>query len=340
MALDPYRAQRLLPFWDQRRLQRASALVIGVGGLGTPAALYLSAMGIGRLILCDPDTIALENLHRQPLYTSQNLGQPKVHILAHHLQNLRPDLSIEIHQCWADETFLRTIGASAHIWIDGTDNLPSRLLIDEIAHQLGKPWVYGAIYQWEGQVILWDGLRYRDYFGEGTEGPSCNEAGVLGAIPGIIGSWQAALSAMYLAAPEIAPRHRLFRISLLTGEAESFELFSSTAPAHPASANVPSDYPLEISLETMGNPAAYYWIDIREEAHPPFFYLTSTGPGIHTISGICPRTGLSCWSVKRAPKVARSLMLFGGNSAVQTYIVFVVVSESSCRVSPDYPSLL
>lgn len=69
MTPDSYQAQRILPLWDQARLQKASALVIGVGGLGTPAALYLSAMGIGRLLLCDPDTIAIENLHRQPLYT-------------------------------------------------------------------------------------------------------------------------------------------------------------------------------------------------------------------------------------------------------------------------------
>jgi len=263
MTPDSYQAQRILPLWDQARLQKASALVIGVGGLGTPAALYLSAMGIGRLLLCDPDTIAIENLHRQPLYTPAHLGQPKVHILAQHLQALRPDLHIETYPQWADETFLQRVGAAVDIWIDGTDNLHSRLIIDEVATSLKKPWVYGAIFQWEGQVVLWDGLRYRDYFGEGAEGPSCNEAGVLGAIPGIIGSWQAALAAMYLSAPSIVPRHTLFRISLLTGQAETFTLEASSSPPRIV------ETPLEVSLMDLSPPSAYYWVDIREEAVPP-----------------------------------------------------------------------
>ncbi len=263
MTPDSYQAQRLLPLWDQTRLQKASALVIGVGGLGTPAALYLSAMGIGRLLLCDPDTIAVENLHRQPLYTPAHLGQFKVHILTQHLRALRPDLTIETYPQWADEAFLERVGAAVDIWIDGTDNLLSRLIIDEIATHLKKPWVYGAIFQWEGQVVLWDGLRYRDYFGEGAEGPSCNEAGVLGAIPGIIGSWQAALAAMYLAAPSIAPRHRLFQINLLTGQAETFTLEASSLPP------LIAETPLEVSLMDLSPPSAYYWVDIREEPAPP-----------------------------------------------------------------------
>ncbi len=275
MISDPYRAQRILPLWDQGRLQSASALVIGVGGLGTPAALYLSAMGIGRMILCDPDTIAIENLHRQPLYTPHHVGQPKVQVLSEHLRKLRPDLSIETYQEWADETFLREVGVSTHIWIDGTDNLPSRLLIDEMAHRLKKPWVYGAIYQWEGQVVLWDGLRYRDYFGEGVEGPSCSEAGVLGAIPGIIGSWQAALAAMYLTIPHATPIHRLFRINLLTGQTQSLELLPHTptpvdTPTHPQPlTNTSPNLPLEMSIEELGDKNAYQWIDVRAEPHPP-----------------------------------------------------------------------
>ncbi len=271
MISDPYRAQRILPLWDQGRLQSSSALVIGVGGLGTPAALYLSAMGIGRLILCDPDTIAIENLHRQPLYTPRHVGQPKVQVLSEYLRKLRPDLSIESHPCWADEAFLQTVGATAHIWIDGTDNLPSRLLIDEMAHRLKKPWVYGAIYQWEGQVVLWDGLRYRDYFGEGVEGPSCSEAGVLGAIPGIIGSWQATLAAMYLTIPHATPIHRLFRLNLLTGQAESLELLphaTAPTPLQPLTNTLP-DLPLEMSIEELGDKNAYHWIDVRMEPYPP-----------------------------------------------------------------------
>lgn len=256
VASDPYLAQRRLPLWRQERLAASTALVVGIGGLGLPAAMYLAAMGIGHLILCDPDTVAVENLHRQPLYHPTHIGQLKVSVLQAFLEKLRPDLAITTYAEWTDEDFLRKVGSKAHIWIDGTDNLDSRLRLDAVAQELGKPWVYGAIYQWEGQAALWHGQRYVDYFGYSEAGLSCAEGGVLGAIPGIIGAWQAALAASFLSDPATAPIHRLFRIDLLRGEAQSFAL----GPASERAA-------LEIDYAT-AKACEPTWVDMREDPEP------------------------------------------------------------------------
>lgn len=247
-----YEPQRRLPGWDQERLLHSTALIVGVGGLGSPAALYLAAMGIGRLLLVDADTVEEINLHRQPLYSPSEIGQRKVDVLAHALQRLRPDLEVEKHPAWANQPFLEQVGAAADIWIDGTDNLPSRLTLDEVAYRLGKPWVYGAIYQWEGHAALLHGVRYKDFFGEGVEGPACSEAGVLGGIPGVIGSLQASLAAMYLSSPDAVPVGRLFRVDLRNGDMSTFSL------------GLPTELPLEISFAQARQLEGSYWIFVGE----------------------------------------------------------------------------
>lgn len=252
-----YLPQVRLPGWDQEALPQKSALIIGVGGLGTPAALYLAAMGIGKLFLVDPDTIAEENLHRQPLYLPTQIGRLKVEALSAYLKAFRPDMVIETYPVWVDAPFLQTVGPQADIWIDGTDNLQSRLLIDAQASAIGKPWVYGAIFQWEGQAALWQGLRYKDFFGEAEGGPSCSEAGVLGGLPGIIGSLQATLAAQYLSDPTSAPVNRLFTIDLRRGETHTFLLAPSTS------------LPLEIALAQAYTLPQPLWIDLREEPKKP-----------------------------------------------------------------------
>ncbi|MEN3040893.1 MAG: HesA/MoeB/ThiF family protein [Bacteroidia bacterium] len=255
-----YLAQTRLPGWQQLDLQKATVLVVGVGGLGSPAALYLAAMGIGRLIIADPDTVAEENLHRQPLYTPSDIGRLKVEALAEYLLRLRPDLVIEKYPVWVDEDFLCDVGKEASIWIDGTDNLQSRLAIDEAACKLHKPWVYGAIFQWEGQVALLEGLSYRDLFGESAESPPCSEAGVIGALPGIIGSWQAAFAAQYLADSASPIKNRLYRIDLRTGTSEVFHIL----PTEPS-----AEIGIEISVEAALHLSPVTWIDIREEKAQP-----------------------------------------------------------------------
>ncbi|MCS7161814.1 MAG: HesA/MoeB/ThiF family protein [Bacteroidia bacterium] len=253
-----YEPQQHLPGWSQEKLGASTALVVGVGGLGQPAALYLAAMGIGKLILVDPDTVAEVNLHRQPLYTEADLGKPKVEVLAAHLRRLRADLEIETHAVWADRVFLETYGKAASVWIDGTDNLASRLALDEAAAVCQKPWVYGAVYQGEGQAALLVGVQYREFFGAEEGGPSCSVGGVLGALPGAVGALQAALAAQYLAQPALAPVNILFRLDLLRGLMQSFALEAAEPVA-----------PLELSWEaTQAFPTAQ-WIDLRENPLSP-----------------------------------------------------------------------
>ncbi|MCS7189376.1 MAG: HesA/MoeB/ThiF family protein [Bacteroidia bacterium] len=252
-----YEAQLRLPGWDQNKLLSQSALIIGVGGLGTPAALYLAAMGIGKLIIADPDVVAEENLHRQPLYTPKSIGAYKAHCIKEYLLEFRPDLHVEAHTVWVNEGFLRDIGSSASIWIDGTDNIASRLVIDEMAFASHKPWVYGAIYQWEGQAALFYKTRYRDFFGAEVCGDSCSEGGVMGGIPGIVGSLQASLAAMYLASPFSAPTNHLFRIDLLRGRMESFRIGTQRV-----------SNALEIGYNEAHELSEALWIDIREVCYP------------------------------------------------------------------------
>lgn len=251
-----YAAQHRLPGWKQTKLEEASVLIVGVGGLGQPAALYLAAMGVGRLLLIDPDRVEESNLHRQPLYTPAHLQQPKVEALAHHLRSLRPDLEVETYPLWAEEKLLLELGAATDIWIDGTDNIQSRLAISRAALRLGKPWVYGAVYQWEGQVALLKGIAYEELFGEVAEGPSCSQGGVLGSLPGVVGAWQASLAALYLQEPSTALRNRLFRIDLKQGTAEAFWVAQPSAAA------------LEITAtQALSYPHAS-WIDLREKNEP------------------------------------------------------------------------
>ncbi|MCS6895341.1 MAG: HesA/MoeB/ThiF family protein [Bacteroidia bacterium] len=255
-----YLAQSRLPGWRQSAIRNATVLIVGVGGLGCPAALYLAAMGIGRLIIADPDTVAEENLHRQPLYPPTSIGRLKVDALSEYLLSFRPDLVIEKYPIWADSDFLQRVGKTASIWIDGTDNLQSRLAIDEAAYTLHKPWVYGAIFQWEGQVALLAEVSYKELFGESADSPPCSEAGVIGALPGIIGSWQAALAAQYLADPASFIKNLLYRIDLRTGKSEVFEIL----PRH----NLP-EIGMEIPAETALQMQSAVWIDIREERMSP-----------------------------------------------------------------------
>lgn len=181
-------------------LRQASVLVIGAGGLGCPALQYLAAAGLGRIGIADFDRVELSNLHRQILYTEEDLGQWKAEIAAKRVKTLNPALEVEV--------FLEKIGTENALSIlsrfdlvlDGSDNFPTRYLVNDACVLLNKPLVYGSVFRFEGQlsVFNWpvDGLKtnYRDLFPEAPkpgEVADCNEAGVIGVLPGIIGTMQA-----------------------------------------------------------------------------------------------------------------------------------------------------
>jgi sulfur-carrier protein adenylyltransferase/sulfurtransferase len=180
----------------QRKLKAASVLIIGTGGLGSPVALYLAAAGVGRIGLVDYDVVDFSNLQRQVIHGTSKLGVLKVESARERMLDLNPDITVEIYnEPFTSENALR-IAESYDILIDGTDNFPTRYLVNDVCVLLGKANVYGSIFRFDGQVSVFDARRgpcYRCLFPEPPPPglvPSCAEGGVLGVLPGTIGSLQ------------------------------------------------------------------------------------------------------------------------------------------------------
>lgn len=183
----------------QQRLQEARVLVIGAGGLGAPVALYLAAAGIGKLGLVDPDFVDESNLQRQILFTTLDQGKPKVEAGRARLQELNPLCDVEIFQNYFDAQNAESILNGYDLVIDGSDNFATKFLICDVAHKLSKPMVFGAVDQFEGQVGLFysrKGSCYRCLVPQRPKAKirNCAEAGVIGALVGVIGSLQATLA--------------------------------------------------------------------------------------------------------------------------------------------------
>ena len=181
----------------QEKLLASSVLIVGAGGLGSPAALYLAAAGVGRLGIVDFDRVDASNLQRQVLYTTRDVGEPKVGVAAARLNALNPDVEVQLHPDKLEAANARAIIAGYDVVLDGTDTFPSRYLTSDLCVWLGKPLVYGSVMKFEGQVAVFDARRgpcYRCLFAEPPPpelAPNCAEAGVLGVLPGVIGLLQA-----------------------------------------------------------------------------------------------------------------------------------------------------
>lgn len=182
----------------QRKLKNAAVLIVGSGGLGSPAALYLAAAGVGHIGLVDYDVVELSNLQRQVIHSTETLGKRKVDSARQRLLELNPTIEVEPY----DEPFIAQnaprIAADYQIILDGTDNFPTRYLINDLCALTQKAFVYGAVYRFEGQVGVFDvrhGPCYRCIFAAPPPpelSPTCADAGVFGVLPGIIGLLQAA----------------------------------------------------------------------------------------------------------------------------------------------------
>jgi molybdopterin/thiamine biosynthesis adenylyltransferase/rhodanese-related sulfurtransferase/molybdopterin converting factor small subunit len=181
----------------QRKLKDARVLTIGAGGLGSPLSLYLAAAGVGTIGIVDFDVVDLTNLQRQIVHGTSTLGRPKLASAEERLNDLNPNVRIEKHEArLTSENALEILG-EYDIIVDGTDNFPTRYLVNDACVLLGKPNVYGSIFRFEGQASLFyaeQGPCYRCLYSEPPPPglvPSCAEGGVLGVLPGIIGSIQA-----------------------------------------------------------------------------------------------------------------------------------------------------
>jgi molybdopterin/thiamine biosynthesis adenylyltransferase/rhodanese-related sulfurtransferase len=182
----------------QLKLKAAKVLCIGTGGLGAPLGQYLAAAGVGRIGLVDFDRVDLTNLQRQILFSTNDIGRPKIQAAAERLRGLNPDIQIDTFETMLTSENALDILKDYDIVVDGTDNFATRYLVNDACVLLGKPNVYGSIFRFEGQASVFgypDGPCYRCLYPEPPPPglvPSCAEGGVLGVLPGIVGSIQAA----------------------------------------------------------------------------------------------------------------------------------------------------
>jgi len=195
-----YQRHLLLPevgVEGQAKLLGAKVLMLGAGGLGSPAALYLAAAGVGTIGIVDMDDVDASNLQRQILHNMDRIGERKVETARMTIEKLNPDVKVKMYDTRLDASNIMEIMAGYDVVVDGADNFPSRYLLNDASIKLGIPVVHGSIFRFEGMVTVFDpknGPTYRDMVPEPPPAelaPSCAEAGVLGVLPGIVGSIQA-----------------------------------------------------------------------------------------------------------------------------------------------------
>lgn len=181
----------------QRALKQSRVLLVGAGGLGSPVALYLAAAGVGTLGLVDFDVVDLSNLQRQVLHGSAGIGSPKIDSARDRLRDINPNVNVEAYETRLTSGNALDIARGYDLIIDGTDNFATRYLVNDTSVLLGIPNVYGSVYRFEGQASVFgtpDGPCYRCLFRDPPPAhliPSCAEAGVLGVVPGLVGTIQA-----------------------------------------------------------------------------------------------------------------------------------------------------
>jgi len=185
----------------QLKLLRSKVLVVGAGGLGSPVAYYLAAAGVGTVGVVDDDLVDRSNLQRQILHGDDMVGQPKVESARQTLERFNPDIAIQTHQLRLGRDNIEGVFAGYDVIVDGSDNFPTRYLVNDACVKLGLPNVHGSIFRFEGQVsVFWPGYEqrrgpcYRCLYPEPPPSdltPSCAEAGVLGVLPGVVGTIEA-----------------------------------------------------------------------------------------------------------------------------------------------------
>jgi molybdopterin/thiamine biosynthesis adenylyltransferase len=214
----------------QRRLLDSRVLVVGVGGLGSPVSLYLTAVGVGTLGLVDNDVVDVSNLQRQIVHRNENVGMPKVASAAETLCALNPDVNVIQHQATFSSANAMELIAGYDLVVECSDNFPSKYLASDACVLSNKPLVWGAVFQFDGQmsvVLPGRGPCYRCTFPSPPPPgsvPSCVEAGVLGALVGIVGSWQALEVIKVLTGVGEPLVGRLLILDGLMGEADTVQV--------------------------------------------------------------------------------------------------------------------
>lgn len=295
----------------QERLNQASVLIVGAGGLGVPSALYLNAMGVGRLTIIDGDQIELSNLHRQPIYLHEDIGKPKVTVLGNFLKRQNPETQLTLFDTFLNATNALEIMRGHDIVIDATDNLPTRYLIDDASLILETPWIYGALHGFEGQISvfnLYKGPTYRCLFPtmpDMDEIPDCNQMGTLGILPGIVGSMQALEAVKVLCDLDGALSGRLWLYNSLDQQSQLIAFSRNDKRTTPGELD-PSTYQYascqeegsigpEAFSKLLQTPGSIHLVDVRE----PSEFLQSSIPGSMNIPLLNLKAGMPELSAKK-----------------------------------------
>lgn len=224
-----YNRQLLLPelgVAGQERLRAARVLVVGAGGLGSPVLLYLAAAGVGTLGIVDGDRVDTSNLHRQVIHGTDDVGRDKTASAAAALKRLNAHVTVHTYQERVDASRFRTLVADYDLVVDGSDNYPTRYAINDACAAADKPWIYGSVERFSGQVSVFgtnDGPCYRCLFPHPPRpgsSASCEEIGVLGAVPGAIGAMQAIEALKWLTGVGEPLVGRLLQYDFLSGQSQ------------------------------------------------------------------------------------------------------------------------
>lgn len=215
----------------QKKLLNASVLIIGAGGLGAPAALYLAAAGVGTIGIVDADEVDLSNLQRQVIHTTNDVGKAKVKSAAETMEAINPDVTVKTYRTFVDSTNIMDLIRDYDFIIDGTDNFPAKFLINDACVMAGKPFSHAGIIRFKGQLMTYvpgEGPCYRCVFKNPPPKdavPTCKQAGVIGAMGGVIGSLQAMEAIKY-----IIGKGELLTGKLLTYDALKMEFHTIKLP--------------------------------------------------------------------------------------------------------------
>lgn len=283
MSGDPferYQCQIVLPGFglsSQELLKNSKVLIVGMGGLGCPSSQYLASSGVGTIGIVDDDIISLSNLHRQILYTPDDIGSFKVDIAAKRLQQQNPSVAVIPYCLRVTSDNVMDLISEFDLIIEGTDNFETKYLLNDACVLSGKPLVYGAIYQHEGQVSLWNVLQkdgsyspnYRDVFPhvEESQVPNCREGGVIPTLAGIVGCMQANEAIKYLTRSEDILAGKLWMINVMTGRTQTIKLRKTSTQITALSPTIAS-----ITFEELQN-NKYDLIDVRTEQEHQNFHI-------------------------------------------------------------------
>jgi len=276
-----YSRQIILPemgMAGQEKLQAAKVLVVGAGGLGCPVLQYLVAAGVGNIGIVDDDVVDISNLHRQILYAADDLGKSKVLTAIEKLHAQNPFVTLTPYNLRLNESNANQLIAQYDLVIDGSDNFPTRYIVNDACVALDKPFIFGSILRFEGQVSVFNyqgGPTYRCLFPDAEEGDNCAEAGVIGILPGMIGTYMANEAIKVICEIGEPLSGKLLVMNTLTNTTNIFQFSrsaalntSSSAPSPKPNINKNPD-PKELTYEEFERieasyPGQIHLVDVRE----------------------------------------------------------------------------